>query len=485
MAVVIFFLVSLLGVSFWHAKRAGSLFGYYLDERRMRGFVLAMTLVATYGSVSTFVSGPGLAWHYGLSWVVFASPQIITGFLILGVLGYKLSLISRQIGAVTVIDIIYARYRSRSVSVVTAVSTLIFFLAMMTAQFIGGAQLLSYATGSGYGTGLVLFGIVTVIFTAFGGFRAVVLTDTICAVLMLIGMFSLSFSLLDMGGGLKEISESILADSSAGPAFFTPDSGGKLSYGMLFSAWILVGFATVALPQSAVRCMAFKSLADLRLAMVIGAAVCGALMLGMTFVGVLARAVVPDPSVFGGNTDSLIPYFISHKMSPLLAGVTLVAPLAATMSTVSSLLISSSGTLICDLMGIKDAGHQKAGRAARCFTFAFGLLALFLALWPIDLIAWINLFAFGGLEIAYLAPLVIGLFWKKADARSALISVFSGFAVYAVCLLGKIHLFGMHAIVPALAVSLAAFWVSGLFAKECRDPVFFPSASRADPPGTS
>ena len=54
---------------------------YFLGSRSLGGVVLAMTLVATYGSVSTYVSGPGLAWGYGLGWVVFAAPQIITGYV--------------------------------------------------------------------------------------------------------------------------------------------------------------------------------------------------------------------------------------------------------------------------------------------------------------------------------------------------------------------------------------------------------------------
>ena len=77
------FLVMLMGLSLW-AERAGrrNRFAgeYFLGDRSLKGFVLAMTLVATYGSVSSFVSGPGLAWQLGLGWVVFAAPQIIAGF---------------------------------------------------------------------------------------------------------------------------------------------------------------------------------------------------------------------------------------------------------------------------------------------------------------------------------------------------------------------------------------------------------------------
>ena len=75
---------------------------FFLGSRSLSGFVLAMTLIATYGSVSSFVSGPGIAWKLGLGWVVFAAPQIIAGFFILGLLGKKMALTSRACGAITV-----------------------------------------------------------------------------------------------------------------------------------------------------------------------------------------------------------------------------------------------------------------------------------------------------------------------------------------------------------------------------------------------
>ena len=152
------FLVMLMGLSLW-AERAGrrNRFAgeYFLGDRSLKGFVLAMTLVATYGSVSSFVSGPGLAWQLGLGWVVFAAPQIIAGFLILGVAGKKMAVVSRAAGALTVIDMIRARYGDgrggRTLAALLAVLMLVFFTTMMIGQFIGGAPIFSKAAGVSYG----------------------------------------------------------------------------------------------------------------------------------------------------------------------------------------------------------------------------------------------------------------------------------------------------------------------------------------------
>ena len=161
---------------------------YFLGSRSLSGVVLAMTLVATYGSVSSFVSGPGIAWKLGLGWVVFAAPQIIAGFFILGLLGKKMALASRASGAITVTGLLEVRFGSRALTVLLSLALLICFCAMMTGQFIGGAAIFAEAAGIDPVLGLLLFGLLTVFYTTFGGFRAVAWTDFVCAVLMIVGM---------------------------------------------------------------------------------------------------------------------------------------------------------------------------------------------------------------------------------------------------------------------------------------------------------
>ena len=445
------FLVMLMGLSLW-AERAGrrNRFAgeYFLGDRSLKGFVLAMTLVATYGSVSSFVSGPGLAWQLGLGWVVFAAPQIIAGFLILGVAGKKMAVVSRAAGALTVIDMIRARYGDgrggRTLAALLAVLMLVFFTTMMIGQFIGGAQIFSKAAGVSYGWGLVLFGAVTVLYTAFGGFRAVAVTDTACAVLM-----ANVAAAAPRGAG----SEGVL---------LSPTSGGALATSLLLSAWVLVGFGTLGLPQSAVRCMSYRRSSDLHQAMIVSTVVCGALMIGMTVMGVFARGMLDVPlSEMGGTTDAVMPYLIANYMDPVTAGVTLIGPLAATMSTVSSLLLAAASAIMKDLVLFHrpEAGRNEARlrMTTRLMTGALGLLALILALEPLDVIAWINLFAFGGLELAFLMPLIGGLFWRGATAGGALVSVAGSIAFYLAVTIFKIPMGGAHAIAPCMVVAAVLF----------------------------
>ena len=467
----IFFVVLLLVgyVVSYQANRATSFKKeYFLGSQNLGGVVLAMTLVATYGSVSSFVSGPGVAWNLGLGWVVFAAPQIITGFLILGLLGKRMTILAHRTESLTVIDLLFERFQSRLVAVLLALMLIIFFLAMIVGQFIGGAQIFAGLTDIDYSLGLVIFALVTVLYSS-GGFRAVAITDAICAILMLTGMFILGYVIVRDGGGLEGIMDTLatvnLDEQTGVSRNLEYNAGGALPLGLLFSAWILVGFATVGLPQSLVRCMSYKSSHELHKAMVIATVICGALMIGMTMLGVFARAVIPD--LPKGGTDAVIPTLIAHKMHPLVAGVTILGPLAATMSTVSSLLIASASAIIRDLFkalrpeqpqaanspiadAVKPALSYHEKIIIKGTTLVMGIIAITLALFPLDIVVWVNLFAFGGLESAFVWPVVLGLFWRKFNTCGVLTSLIAALGVYTVCSVFKISFLSCHAIVPSL-----------------------------------
>lgn len=459
---------------------------YFIANRSLGGVVLAMTLVATYGSVSSFVSGPGVAWNLGFGWVAFAAPQIITGFLLLGIVGKKLAVIARRLDALTVIDILRARFESPTIATLLGLVTLVFFTAMCVGQFMGGARIFAAITGLDYKLGLVLFAAVTVIYTS-SGFRAVVWTDAVCAVLMLIGMAALGSTVLKTGGGLDGImatlsTVNIGADGTSNN--FKPDAGGALPYSLLFSSWFLVGFCTIGLPQSLVRCLSYRHTSDLSRAMVVATVICGALMIGMTLLGVLARGVVLEKPADG--TDAVIPLLIVNHMDPLLAGITIIGPLAATMSTVSSLLIAAASTLIRDLWEGRRGTEKEKRKSADnrshrllnvSVTLVLGLVSILLALYPQSIVVWVNLFAFGGLESAFLWPVLLGLFWPRFNACGALCGIIAGLGLYTLATVAGWHFMGFHNIVIGSITGLVFSVIGSFFGKPVPQrimAVFFP-----------
>ncbi|MBE9579667.1 MULTISPECIES: sodium/pantothenate symporter [Moraxella] len=458
---LVLYLFFVFGVA-WYAyqkrKTGGFLNEYYVGSRSMGGFVLAMTTVATYVSASSFIGGPGAAYKFGLGWVLLSMIQVPAIWLTLGTLGKKFAMFARQTGSITINDLLFARYQNKVVVWLACVSLLLAFFGMMVVQFIGAGRLLETTLGLPYEWSIGVFALVIGLYTFIGGFRAVVLTDTVQGLVMLIGTMLLLGATLVATGGMDNAMTTLHAID---PRLLTPTGvDDKLSATFMLSFWVLVCFGLIGLPHTAVRAMAYKDSRSLHRGILVGTVVMTVLVLGMHLAGVLARAVVPELDV----PDKVIPTLMMTVLPPFVAGIFLAAPMAAIMSSIDSMLIQSSSTLIKDLyLSIKpDAIHNEAKIKRYSTTLTLGftvILAVVAMLNPPDMLIWLNLLSFGGLESTFLWVLVFGLYYKKANATGAIWSMVAGLTSYVIIAYFKIALWDLHAVVPALVIGLLAFLV--------------------------
>ena len=431
---------------------------YFLGSRSMGGVVLAMTLTATYISASSFIGGPGAAYKFGLGWVLLAMIQVPAVWLALGALGKKFALLSREGKALTINDLLLHRYKNKYLVWIACFALLIAFFAAMTVQFIGGARLLETTIGISYTQSLLIFALTVGLYTFIGGFRAVVLTDTIQGTVMIFGTIILLVAVIYAAGGVESAVAALAAQDASLVTPYGPND--MLDFQFMASFWILVCFGVVGLPHTAVRCMAFKDSKALHGGMLIGTVVLTIIMFGMHLSGALGRAILPDLTI----PDQVIPSLMMQVLPPIVAGIFLAAPMSAIMSTIDAQLIQSSAIFVKDIyLAAKPemAAHQKKiGFFSSMATLILTALLILAALNPPDMIIWLNLFAFGGLEAAFLWVIVLGLYWDKANAYGAIASMVIGLASYVLLTVLSVKLLGFHAIVPALVFGLIAFLVA-------------------------
>ena len=483
---VLLFLVGMLGISAYiqrtsHENRQKDFAkDYFIGGRTLGGFVLAMTTAATYSSVSTFVGGPGMAWVIGYGWLYMAIVQVVVIFLVLGVFGKKIALIAREIDAVTVIDVLRARYESNLLATMAALVMVAFFCSTMVAQFVGAAKLFEAVTGFSYVTGLSLFGLIVVVYTTIGGFKGVAVTDACCAIAMIVGMCILMGGMMSAGGGFENMMQYI---STEHPDMLEPLSRGKMPISLYISQWLLVGICTLALPQSVVRGISYKDTKALHRAMIIGTIVIGAMTLVATWIGVLSKGILTEGIKVYGSVDNIIPIAIVKSLSPFWAGVIIIGPIAATISTVSSLLLSTSSSIVKDVyMNMKgQKGESLSNSMVRVYsltaTVVLGLVVYAIAINPPSVIWQINMFAFGGLETAFFWVLIFGLFWPKANKYGAIAAMGGGVLVYCVTMAMKIKFMSLHQIVLGIFFSLLLFLIGNAMGKTHDEKVlriFFP-----------
>ena len=455
---LLLFMIIFFMIGFWanrYVKSSNSfLQEYFLGGRELGGFVLAMTMIATYGSASSFIGGPGVAYTKGLGWVLLSMAQLPMGYFVLMVLGKKFAIIARKNNYVTIIDFLKDRYQSNVIVLISALSIIIFLFSAMTAQWVGGARLIESLTGLNYIPSLFIFAVSVLVYVIIGGFRAVALSDTVQGMIMLIGTIILLVGTIIAGGGMSNIMAELV---EINPNLISPfGSEQELTPIYVSSFWILVGVGVIGLPQIAVRAMSYKDSKAMHKAIIIGTFVIGTIMFGMHLIGVLARAVIPGIEI----GDKVMPTLTLEVLPPLLAGIVLSAPMAAIMSTVNALLIMVSSTVVKDIylnFIKKDATEKQIKNTSLIVTTIIGLAVLLFALNPPDLLVWLNLFSFGGLESVFIWPIVFGLYWSRGNKYGACISMIVGMGSYIIIDRFFANPFGLHTVILPILLSLITF----------------------------
>ncbi|KAB2336059.1 sodium/panthothenate symporter [Cytobacillus depressus] len=455
---LITFLVLIFVIGFWASKQVNTsnsfLQEYFLGGREFGGFILAMTMIATYGSASSFIGGPGIAYTQGLGWVLLAMSQVVTGYFVLMVLGKKFAITARRYNTVTLTDFLKERYKSKWVVFLSSFSIIVFLFSSMAAQWVGGARLIESLTGLSYLSALFIFAVSVLVYVVVGGFRAVALTDAVQGTIMFIGTLILLIGVIIAGGGIPNIIKDLAAENPNLISPFGFDRGLSPSY--VSSFWILVGVGVVGLPQITVRAMSYNTSKAMHRAIIIGTVVVGFIMLGMHLIGVFARPVLPGIDI----GDKVMPLIALKVLPPWLAGVVLAAPMAAIMSTVNALLILISSAVVKDVYinYIKpSADEDTIKKMSFGVTAILGILVFLMALSPPDLIIWLNLFSFGGLEAAFIWPVVLGLYWERGNKYGAISSMLVGIGSYIIFHMYFPNLFGIHTVVLPVLLSFISF----------------------------
>lgn len=463
---LVVFLVLIFAIGIWANRQVmqsnSFLQEYFLGGREMGGFLLAMTMMATYGSAGSFIGGPGVAYNTGLGWVLLAMAQLPAGYFVLMILGKKFAIIARKYQAITLIDFLRERYQSKTVVIVSAASIILFLFASMAAQWIGGARLIESLTGLNYSTALFIFAGAVLIYVIIGGFRAVALTDAVQGSVMVIGTIILLVATVIAGGGISNIMNDLVVEN---PNLVSPYGADRSLTPLYVSTfWILIGIGVIGLPQIAVRAMSYKNSKGMHSAIIIGTIALATVMFGMHLIGVLARPVLPGIEI----GDKVMPLLTLKVLPPYLAGIVLAAPMAAIMSTVNALLILVSSTVVKDiyLNYIKPtASDAQIKKASFYVTTIIGIAVVLVALRPPDLLVWLNLFAFGGLESVFLWPVIFGLYWKTGNKYGAISSMIIGISSYIYIDQFMPRVLGMHTVTIPIILSLVAFVVVSLATK--------------------
>lgn len=418
---IVFFAI-MIGVGVYTRKAATDVNGFVLGGRSVGPWLTAFAYGTSYFSAVVFVGYAGqFGYKYGLSatWIGIGN-AVIGSLLAWLVLGRRTRVMSKHLNSATMPDFFGKRYHSNAIRIAAALIAFIFLIPYTSSVYNGLSRLFGMAFNIPYSVCVIAMAVLTGVYVILGGYMATAVNDFIQGIIMLIGIVAVIVGVLNGNGGFIEAYKTLSQMESdvavteglqgAFVSFFGPDPVN------LLGVVILTSLGTWGLPQMVQKFYAIKDERSIKTGTIISTFFAFVIAGGCYFLGGFARLVdVTEITVNGSLAyDAVIPSMLS-KLPDILIGVVVVLVLSASMSTLSSLVLTSSSILTLDLIKgsiSKNMNEKKQLFVMRVLIVFFIVLSVVLALDPPTFIAQLMGISWGALAGAFLAPLAYGLYWK-------------------------------------------------------------------------
>lgn len=437
---LILFFAVMVGIGFYSRKHATNVDGFVLGGRSVGPWLTAFAYGTSYFSAVVFVGYAGqFGYKYGISatWIGIGN-ALIGSLLAWIVLGRRTRIMSKHLKAKTMPDYFGKRFDSNALRVTAAVISFVFLIPYTASVYNGLSRLFEMAFDVPYTVCVVVMAALTCVYVILGGYMATAINDFVQGIVMLVGIVAVIASVLNGQGGfmqavfkLSEIPSDIpvtMGQQGAFTSFFGPD---PLN---LLGVVILTSLGTWGLPQMVSKFYAIRDEKAVKTGTVISTLFAIVVSGGCYFLGGFARLFDTDAirNAQGGIVyDAIIPTML-NSLSDILIGIVIVLVLSASMSTLSSLVLTSSSTLTLDFLKgniIKKMDEKKQLLTMRIFLVFFVVISVVIALDPPTFIAQLMGISWGALAGAFLAPFMYGLYWKGVTKSAVWASFICGVGI--------------------------------------------------------
>ncbi|MCI8731132.1 MAG: sodium:solute symporter [Lachnospiraceae bacterium] len=436
---LIFFSV-MVGVGFYSRRHAGSVNDFVLGGRSVGPWLTAFAYGTSYFSAVVFVGYAGqFGWKYGLSstWIGIGN-ALIGSLLAWVILGRRTRIMTNHLEAATMPDFFGKRFDSNALRIAASAIAFVFLIPYTASLYNGLSRLFGMSFDIPYTACVVLMAALTAVYVILGGYMATAINDFIQGIVMLGGIVAVIAAVLGgKGGFMNAVAELAKLESDvpvtagqpgAFTAFFGPD---PLN---LLGVVILTSLGTWGLPQMVHKFYTIKDEKAVTAGTIISTFFALVISGGCYFLGGFAR-LFDNQSLYGPDGaiayDAVIPSMLS-TLPDLLIGIVIILVLSASMSTLSSLVLTSSSTLTLDFIKgnlVKDMSDKVQLLVMRVLIVFFIVVSVVLALNPPTFIAQLMGISWGALAGAFLAPFLYGLCWRKVTRPAVWASFICGVGI--------------------------------------------------------
>lgn len=446
---VLFFAV-MIGVGIYCRKSASNVQGFVLGGRNVGSWLTAFAYGTSYFSAVIFVGYSGqFGWRFGLASTWIGLGNAILGSLVAWrLLGRRTRLLTQHLKSATMPDFFGKRFMSTPLKVAASLIVFVFLIPYTASLYNGLSRLFEMAFGIDYIWCVIVMAVLTGIYVLVGGYMATAINDFIQGLIMLGGITAVVVCVLNGNGGFTEaVNRLSLIPSEAAPnlngaftSFFGPQPL------MLLGVILLTSLGTWGLPQMVGKFYAIKDEAAIRKGTVISTLFAIVVAGGCYFLGGFGRLYADAVEYTAAGTpvyDSIIPSMVA-SLPDLMVGIVIILVLSASMSTLSSLVLTSGSTLTLDIIvpaaskGSKPMTEKDQLGWIRLLVLFFiavsSVLAIIQARSSVTFIAQLMGISWGALAGAFLAPFLYGLYSKKTSRAAVWASFISGVGIMSACM---------------------------------------------------
>lgn len=414
-------------------KHATDVNGFVLGSRSVGPWLSAFAYGTSYFSAVIFVGYAGqFGWNFGLSstWIGLGN-AFIGSLLAWSVLGRRTRIMTQHLGSKTMPEFFGERFKSKNLKIAASVITFVFLIPYTASLFNGLSRLFSMAyNGIDYSVCVIVMSVLTGIYVLIGGYMATAINDFIQGLIMLGGIVAVILAVLHDNGGLLEATKALAENTGdAGWAGAYSSFLGPNPVFLLFVV-LLTSLGTWGLPQMVGKFYAIKNEDSIKKGTVISTLFAIIVAGGCYFLGGFGRLY--DIDVKKNGFDAVIPAMLS-TLSPVIIAVVIVLVLSASMSTLSSLVLTSGSTVTLDLiapMRNKPLSEKKKMLIMRALIVVFIVISAVIAIKQAKskslFIAQMMGVSWGALAGAFLAPFLYGLYYKKTTKAAVVVSFIYG-----------------------------------------------------------
>ncbi|MBU9735204.1 sodium:solute symporter family transporter [Diplocloster agilis] len=435
---LIFFAV-MIGVGIYSRQHARSVDGFVLGGRSVGPWLTAFAYGTSYFSAVVFVGYAGqFGWKYGMATTWIGIGNALLGSLLAWVvLGRRTRVMSQGLHAATMPQFFGKRFDSNTLKIVSSAIVFIFLVPYTASIYNGLSRLFGMAFDIPYEVCVIVMAVFTGIYVVMGGYMATAINDFFQGIIMLVGIVAVIAAVLSGQGGFMEAVKSLAMIESDVPATLGQPGAFTSFFGTdpanLLGVVILTSLGTWGLPQMVQKFYAIKNEKAINTGTVISTMFAIVVAGGCYFLGGFGR-LFDNPSLYNESGivyDSIIPYMMS-TLPDILIGIVVVLVLSASMSTLSSLVLTSSSTLALDFLYgnlIKKVSEKKQIITMQILIVFFIIVSVVIALRPSVFIAQLMGISWGALAGAFLAPFLYGLYWKKVTRAAVWASFITGVGI--------------------------------------------------------